>query len=79
MGDLGLDGPKRSHPATPEIPHEKRSTRGKCALQELVFVARTAVGVVAWTIYDSMCGDDDGIYIPGIAWMCPPFVSYFNT
>ena len=23
----------------------------------------------AWTICDSMCGDDEGIYSPGIAWM----------
>ena len=32
-------------------------------------MARMSVRVFAWTICDSMCGDDEGIYSPGIACM----------
>ena len=35
-----------------------------------VTVARMSVRVFAWTICDSMCGDDEGIYSPGKACMC---------
>ena len=44
-----------------------------CALDsssQFVFVARMSVRVFAWTICDSMCGDDEGIYSPGKACMC---------
>ena len=44
-----------------------------CALDsssQFVFMARMSVRVFAWTICDSMCGDDEGIYNPGIACMC---------
>jgi hypothetical protein len=37
---------------------------------QFVFVARMSVRVFAWTICDSMCGDDEGIYSPGKACMC---------